>query len=114
MLDNLYLVHMNGRVYDQIIGRFLSADPFIDGAGRTQGWNRYAYVHGDPLKSWDPSGYTEVIVAWVNGDKVPIEGVVVTGSRGTSNSNFAAALHSSVVRSMGENLVEVLVAMVAA
>ena len=101
MLDNLYLVHMNGRVYDQIIGRFLSADPFIDGAGRTQGWNRYAYVHGDPLKSWDPSGYTEVIVAWVNGDKVPIEGVVVTGSRGTSNSNFAAALHSSVVRSIG-------------
>ncbi|HJU38409.1 MAG TPA: toxin TcdB middle/N-terminal domain-containing protein, partial [Tahibacter sp.] len=27
MLDNLYLTHMNGRVYDQVLGRFLSADP---------------------------------------------------------------------------------------
>jgi RHS repeat-associated protein len=57
MLDNLNLVNMNGRVYDQIIGRFMSADPFIDGAGTTQGWNRYSYVHGNPLNSWDPSGY---------------------------------------------------------
>jgi hypothetical protein len=32
MLDNLSLTHMNGRVYDQIAGRFLSADPIIDGA----------------------------------------------------------------------------------
>src|SRR5690606_6813222 len=29
-LDNVMLVHMNGRVYDPAIGRFLSADPFID------------------------------------------------------------------------------------
>src|SRR5262249_43418624 len=57
MLDNLNLVHMNGRVYDPIIGRFLSADPFIDGAGSTQGWNRYAYVHNNPLSYTDPSGF---------------------------------------------------------
>jgi RHS repeat-associated protein len=57
MLDNLNLVHMNGRVYDQIIGRFLSADPFIDGPGSTQGWNRYAYVHNRPLSAVDPSGF---------------------------------------------------------
>jgi len=29
MLDNVALVHMNGRVYDPAIGRFLSADPFV-------------------------------------------------------------------------------------
>jgi RHS repeat-associated protein len=39
-LDNVMLVHMNGRVYDPRIGRFLSADPYIDGADTTQGWNR--------------------------------------------------------------------------
>ena len=29
MLDNVGLVHMNGRVYDPTLGRFLSADPLI-------------------------------------------------------------------------------------
>jgi len=57
MLDNLGLIHMNGRVYDRVAGRFISADPFIDGAGNTQGWNRYSYVHNNPLSFTDPSGY---------------------------------------------------------
>ena len=57
MLDNLNLVHMNGRVYDPEIGRFISADPFIDGVGNTQGWNRYSYVANNPLSMVDPSGY---------------------------------------------------------
>lgn len=57
MLDNLGLVHMNGRVYDPDIGRFLSADPNIDGPLDTQGWNRYSYVKNNPLSFTDPSGY---------------------------------------------------------
>jgi hypothetical protein len=40
---------MNGRVFDPVIGTFVSADPYIDGAHRTQGWNRYAYVGNRPL-----------------------------------------------------------------
>jgi RHS repeat-associated protein len=60
MLDNLNLIHMNGRVYDQLAGQFISADPFIDGPGSTQGWNRYAYVHNSPLSSIDPSGFTDI------------------------------------------------------
>jgi RHS repeat-associated protein len=71
MLDNLNLVHMNGRVYDQIIGRFMSADAFIDDGAATQGWNRYSYVRGNPLSSWDPSGYDseKTIVNCQNCDK---------------------------------------------
>ncbi|MFW2174622.1 RHS repeat domain-containing protein [Acinetobacter guillouiae] len=57
MLDNIALVHMNGRVYDPQIGRFISADPNIDGADDTQGYNRYAYVRNNPGSSMDPSGY---------------------------------------------------------
>jgi hypothetical protein len=51
------MTHMNGRIYDQSIGQFTSADPIIDGVGITQGWNRYGYLHGNPLNSRDPSGH---------------------------------------------------------
>lgn len=57
MLDNLDFVHMNGRVYDPRAARFISPDPFIDGAGHTQGWNRYAYVKNNPLSFTDPTGF---------------------------------------------------------
>lgn len=73
MLDNLNLTHMNGRVYDQVLGRFLSADPFIDGAGSTQGWNRYSYVHNNPLSFTDPTGFAgKPPKKWINGqDSAP-------------------------------------------
>ncbi len=56
-LDSTGLIHMNGRVYDPTIARFVSADPFIDGVTNTQGWNRYSYVGNNPLSYADPSGY---------------------------------------------------------
>ena len=56
-LDNVLLVHMNGPVYDPAIGRFMSADPYVNGASATQEWNRYGYVGNNPLAYTDPSGY---------------------------------------------------------
>src|SRR5690606_35795073 len=32
MLDSTALIHMNGRVYDPVVARFVSADPYFDGA----------------------------------------------------------------------------------
>ncbi|MEL6367745.1 MAG: RHS repeat-associated core domain-containing protein [Pseudomonadota bacterium] len=58
-LDHLGLVHMNGRVYDPELGRFLSADPFVKYPDSTQGFNRYAYVGNNPMSRTDPSGYFE-------------------------------------------------------
>lgn len=57
-LDNVGLVHMNGRVYDPTIGRFLSADPFVQAPLDTQSWNRFTYVRNSPLSLTDPSGYS--------------------------------------------------------
>ena len=51
------LVNMNGRIYDPVIGRFISADPFINGDADLQGYNRYSYVRNNPLTLVDPSGY---------------------------------------------------------
>jgi len=57
MLDDLGLVHMNGRVYDPGLGRFLSADPFVQAPTETQNFNRYSYVLNNPLSLSDPSGF---------------------------------------------------------
>jgi len=57
MLDNLNLIHMNGRVYDPMLGRFTSADPYITEPGNTQNYNRYSYVYNNPLAITDPSGF---------------------------------------------------------
>ena len=40
-LDSVSLIHMNGRVYDPVLGRFLSADPTVQFPDSTQGLNRY-------------------------------------------------------------------------
>jgi len=56
-LDEVGVIHMNGRVYDPLIGRFMSADPFVQSPGNLQSYNRYAYVWNNPLAMTDPSGY---------------------------------------------------------
>ena len=54
-LEAFGLINMNGRMYDPIIGRMLSPDPYVQGVG-TQGFNRYSYCFNNPLKYTDPSG----------------------------------------------------------
>jgi RHS repeat-associated protein len=56
-LDEMGIIHMNGRIYDPYTGRFMSADPFIQAPGNLQSYNRYAYVMNNPLNLTDPSGY---------------------------------------------------------
>ena len=51
------LVHMNGRVYDQELGRFISADPIVQAPFFTNSYNRYAYVWNNPLRYTDPTGF---------------------------------------------------------
>jgi RHS repeat-associated protein len=56
-LDELGLVHMNGRIYDPLLGRFLSADPTVQFPGFPDSYNRFSYVLNNPLRYTDPSGY---------------------------------------------------------
>jgi RHS repeat-associated protein len=56
-LGSMGLNHMNGRIEDAIVGRFLSADPYPSEPDLTQGWNRYSYVNNNPLTYVDPSGF---------------------------------------------------------
>ncbi|MER8369679.1 hypothetical protein NKH07_24375 [Mesorhizobium sp. M1378] len=63
-LDNLDLIHMNGRVYDPDLARFVSADPTLQFVGSTQNYDRYAYVGNNPTKYTDPSGFGWLSDAW--------------------------------------------------
>src|SRR5260221_2852372 len=56
-LGGMGLIHMNGRIYDPTLGRFLSPDPTIQSPYHSQSFNRYSYVWNNPLTSTDPSGY---------------------------------------------------------
>lgn len=59
-LDLFQLINMNGRIYDPIIGRFTSPDPYIQDALDLQAYNRYAYVQNNPIMFTDPSGYIKL------------------------------------------------------
>lgn len=56
-VDDVWLTHMNGRVYDYQIGRFLSVDPVIQFPANSQSLNPYSYILNNPLAGKDPSGY---------------------------------------------------------
>nr|WP_256470542.1 RHS repeat-associated core domain-containing protein [Alkalimarinus coralli] len=56
-MDEVGLIHMNGRVYDPVIGRFLSADPYVQAPYNSQSYNRYSYGWNNPLSVTDPAGY---------------------------------------------------------
>ncbi len=56
------IIHMNGRLYDPLLRRFLNADENIQDPYNTQNYNKYSYVLNNPLMYSDPSGE---IVWWV-------------------------------------------------
>jgi RHS repeat-associated protein len=56
-LDDIGLTHMNGRMYDAALGRFLSADRAVTKPYELQSYNRYSYVENRPLSGTDPSGW---------------------------------------------------------
>ncbi|WP_431045779.1 RHS repeat domain-containing protein [Roseateles sp. L2-2] len=59
-LDQVGLVHLNGRVYDPISGRMTSADPTVPDPSNPQAFNRYSYVLNNSLSYVDPSGFLAV------------------------------------------------------
>ncbi|MGF1767323.1 type IV secretion protein Rhs [Enterovibrio makurazakiensis] len=54
---NLSLINMNARLYDPVLGRFLSADSLVPHPDMSQSYNRYAYVYNNPMKYNDPTGH---------------------------------------------------------
>ena len=108
MLDQVGLIHMNGRIYDARLGRFLQADPFVQAASDTQMYNRYSYVRNNPLNATDPSGYfvftlaAMAYVAAAEGLKWYVVGMIM-GAAGfldavSQGASFKDALKAGVIQ----------------
>ena len=62
------LINMNARLYDPVLGRFLSPDPYVQMLDFTQNFNRYSYCLNNPLKYVDKDGefwFLPAIIAFV-------------------------------------------------
>jgi RHS repeat-associated protein len=82
------LINMKGRIYDSKLGRFLTPDPFVDGANPTQRWNRYAYVSNNPLSYNDPTGFRMNLEAIK--ERVEANATSFAWAAGTIEGNFAS------------------------
>lgn len=72
MLWQFGLINMNGRIYDPVLARVHSPDNVISTPYHTQGYNRYSYVHNNPLKYTDPDGNIPLLAAALIGAGVGI------------------------------------------
>ena len=67
-LDELSLVHLNGRVYDPLTSRFVSPDPTIPDPYDLQSLNRASYVRNSPMDKVDPTGFIDSDTYGTTGD----------------------------------------------
>ena len=97
--DDFGLINMNGRVYDPVIARFLSPDPYVQSPGYSQNFNRYSYVLNNPLKYTDPSGeWINFAIGAVIGG---IQGYMVGRSAGLKGWGMAGAILGGAVIGAG-------------
>ena len=76
------IIHMNGRLYDPLLRRFLNADENIQDSFNTQFYNKYGYVLNNPLMYNDPSGefaFLLPVMFWLATNAAAVA-VVTTGA----------------------------------
>lgn len=93
-LEAVGLIHMKGRLYDAILGRFIQADPLTEREA-TQGLNRYSYVLNNPLSRTDPTGYLSFDQAF--GIAIGVVAGIASGGLGFTASGFLVAVGGGFV-----------------
>lgn len=65
--DRFKIINANARLYDPVIGRFFSPDPFVQAPDFTQNYNRYSYCMNNPVMYSDPDGEFVIVDSWIVG-----------------------------------------------
>jgi len=72
-LEGFALINMNGRIYDPMLGRFFSPDPYVQLPGYAGSYNRYTYCWNNPLIYTDPDGeWIHLVVGAVIGGTINV------------------------------------------
>ena len=58
------LYNYDARLYDPVVGRFISADSIVPDIYNPQDLNRYSYVRDNPLLYIDPDGHGIITTCW--------------------------------------------------
>ncbi len=97
-LNSVQLIHMNGRMYDYQLGRFLGVDPFIQAPTNSQSMNPYSYIMNNPLSGTDPTGYSVTCTAGDPDCVGDIDGVAGMDAIGNCNTCFGGGGTSDKVK----------------
>jgi RHS repeat-associated protein len=89
-LQSVGIIHMNGRLYDPRLHRFLQPDNYVQEPENTQNYNKYGYCWNNPLKYTDPSG-----------EIIPFAAAVLIGAFISAASYTMTALLADVPFSLG-------------
>ncbi|WBV55574.1 SpvB/TcaC N-terminal domain-containing protein [Chryseobacterium daecheongense] len=110
------IIHMNGRLYDPLLRRFLNADENIQEPYNTQNYNKYGYVMNNPLLFNDPSGeyifgiesalLAAVVIGAIVGAASYIVSAIITGQKfsllGLFKSTVFGAISGAVTFGIGQ------------
>ena len=87
--DDLGLYNYGARLYDPVLGRFISPDGIVQAPDDAQTLNRYSYARNNPIIYTDPSGNIAIIddiieaitaiVAAIAASKTAMAGVAIVG-----------------------------------
>ncbi|ASW76473.1 hypothetical protein CJF12_12550 [Chryseobacterium piperi] len=103
------IIHMNGRLYDPLLRRFLNADENIQDPTNTQNYNKYGYVLNNPLMYNDPSGEFAFAALVAVMAKAAFSAVAITAATYTATalikgnwtvSGFFRSISSSAITGM--------------
>lgn len=91
MIGMCNLIDMGGRVYDPVIGRFLSCDNYVQEPDNSQNFNRYSYCLNNPLRYTDPSG-----------ELIGIDDAIIWGAIIGAVVNVGVQAHNDNINSIGD------------
>ena len=113
-LNQLELIHMNGRAYDYNLGRFTGVDPFIQFPLNSQSLNPYSYILNNPLSGTDPTGYESAATQdcknaskegpctyTETGSRIKKQGTIGSDSKGNATFTGPGAVGGKLITSTG-------------
>lgn len=92
------LYNYNARLYDPVIGMFISADIMVPDPTNPQTMNRYAYCYNNPLVYTDPSGHWGFLAPFIPFIKAVFWGAAIGGavSEATGGDFWDGALSGAI------------------